>query len=433
VSCDKNGYKQVKSRAAIRRFERDEHRDQLHDAAAVAVRAPDCRLACLLAALAARAAQQSADTILLDGKIVNSSPLRRRRWRCAAIASWRSGARRTSARSPARDARDRSRRPHRHSRLIDSHIHAIRAGLTYTTEVHWIGARSLGEALDRCAPPRKRRRREAGWCVGRRLDRNGQFAERRRPTQAEIAGRPRPDHHVYVQLLYSAVLLTRGRDRRRSGILNDSALASRLTIETGPDGQPTGWIAADNRDHQRSASIGCRAPHGAAGRRHARRSFRTLKQPRHHRRARSRRLQHADRRPIRPCCRSGAIARCTLRVVYSLCAPRRDDELADFKELTAMLPMGFGDDWLRFNGIGENVTWGMYNNERTVGGAEGAALSGAPLGGAARPDGDVPLAQQSLGASSARCAGAREPRDAGRALRWSVAHLNDASPRASRA
>ena len=28
-----------------------------------------------------------------------------------------------------------------------------------------------------------------------------------------------------------------------------------------------------------------------------------------------------------------------------------------------MLPMGFGDEWLRFNGIGENVTWGMYNNE----------------------------------------------------------------------
>jgi predicted amidohydrolase YtcJ len=25
--------------------------------------------------------------------------------------------------------------------------------------------------------------------------------------------------------------------------------------------------------------------------------------------------------------------------------------------------MGTGDDWLRFNGIGECVTWGMYNNE----------------------------------------------------------------------
>ena len=36
--------------------------------------------------------------------------------------------------------------------------------------------------------------------------------------------------------------------------------------------------------------------------------------------------------------------------------------------------MGFGDDWLRFNGIGENVTWGMYNNDDADRSAEGAAL-----------------------------------------------------------
>src|SRR5258708_15068133 len=33
--------------------------------------------------------------------------------------------------------------------LIDSHIHAIRAGLSYSTEVHWSGVRTLKEALDR--------------------------------------------------------------------------------------------------------------------------------------------------------------------------------------------------------------------------------------------------------------------------------------------
>src|SRR2546422_6435865 len=43
--------------------------------------------------------------------------------------------------------------------LIDSHIHAIRAGLSYTTGVHWSGVRTLKEALDRIraaakAPPR---------------------------------------------------------------------------------------------------------------------------------------------------------------------------------------------------------------------------------------------------------------------------------------
>src|SRR5580692_8347151 len=33
--------------------------------------------------------------------------------------------------------------------LIDSHIHAIRAGFRYATEVNWEGAASIGEALGR--------------------------------------------------------------------------------------------------------------------------------------------------------------------------------------------------------------------------------------------------------------------------------------------
>src|SRR5271154_6096230 len=33
--------------------------------------------------------------------------------------------------------------------LIDSHIHAIRAGFRYATEVNWEGVASLGEALER--------------------------------------------------------------------------------------------------------------------------------------------------------------------------------------------------------------------------------------------------------------------------------------------
>ena len=104
----------------------------------------------------------------------------------------------------------------------------------------------------------------------------------------------------------------------------------------------------------------------------------------------------------------------TIRVAYSLCAPRRGHELEDLQAMTEGMPMGFGDDWLRFNGIGENVTWGMYNNEQPTEAQKRAALSRAAMGRAARPDRDLPLAQQSLGSSSARRAGAHEPRDAGR-------------------
>jgi predicted amidohydrolase YtcJ len=55
--------------------------------------------------------------------------------------------------------------------------------------------------------------------------------------------------------------------------------------------------------------------------------------------------------------------RLTVRIAYSICGPRPGSELDDLQSLTRFLPMGTGDGMLRFNGIGERVTWGMYNND----------------------------------------------------------------------
>jgi len=73
-----------------------------------------------------------------------------------------------------------------------------------------------------------------------------------------------------------------------------------------------------------------------------------------HRRERSGRL-HIE---IPDYSRCSSLARARAHPARALTAERaaRDRELEDFKELTQVLPMGFGDDWLRFNGIGENVT-----------------------------------------------------------------------------
>jgi hypothetical protein len=54
--------------------------------------------------------------------------------------------------------------------------------------------------------------------------------------------------------------------------------------------------------------------------------------------------------------------RMTVRVAYSLCGPTPGAEFAELKDLTQLLPMGFGDDMLRFNGLGERITWAMNNN-----------------------------------------------------------------------
>ena len=307
--------------------------------------------------------------------------------------------------------------------LIDSHIHAIRAGLTYTTEVHWSGVRTLKEALTRLrtaaksAPPGSWLVVAGGWT-------ERQFREDRRPTQAEIAAAA-PDHHVYIQLLYTHVLLDPG-GAEALGIAGHPGLAARLAGELGQDGKPSGWLSGDNRAISDLYTLLPR-PTLAQKLEGTRAFFRALNamgitgvsDPGGYN------LEIEDYQPLLQIWRERGL---TLRVRYSLSAPRRDRELEDIKELTQMLPMGFGDDWLRFNGIGENVTWGLYNNDspsdaqkeqlhEVLRWAVSRGLTATfhwhndrpvhhLLGVLERVNAETPVAQ----------------------LRWSVAHLNDASP-----
>jgi predicted amidohydrolase YtcJ len=242
--------------------------------------------------------------------------------------------------------------------LIDSHIHAIRAGLTFDTEVHWIGVRTLAEAFDRIRTTAKRLPKDA-WVVVAGGWTERQFVEDRLPTQGEIAAAA-PDHHVYVQQFYSRVLLDpSGYDAL--GIARDPDLAARVKIERDGTGQPTGWLTGDNRAISDLFDLLPRptTQQKVAG---TRAFFRELNatgltgviDPGGYN------LSIPDYQPLFQIWRERAL---TIRVSFSLSAPRRGHELEDFQDLTQVLPMGFGDDWLRFNGIGENVTWGMYNNE----------------------------------------------------------------------
>jgi predicted amidohydrolase YtcJ len=196
-----------------------------------------------------------------------------------------------------------------------------------------------------------------GWLIVAGGWTERQFTEDRRPTQAEIVAAA-PDHHVYIQQLYSRVLLDPGG----TGALDiNPDLAARVTIERDMDGKPTGWLTGDNRAISDLFNLLPR-PTFEQKVEGTQAFFRALNafgltgvlDPGGYN------LAIADYQPLREVERNGEL---TLRVRYSYSAPRRGHELEDFKELTARLPMGFGDDWIRFNGIGENVTWGLYNND----------------------------------------------------------------------
>ncbi len=306
--------------------------------------------------------------------------------------------------------------------LIDSHIHAIRAGLSFATEVHWIGVPTLTEALDLLRTAAKRAPKGA-WLIVAGGWTERQFVEDRRPTQSEIAAAA-PDHHVYIQQLYSRVLLDPG-GYEALGIGRSPDLAARVTAEQDKDGRPTGCSPATTAP---SATFDL-LPRPAYTQKvdGTRAFFRALNavgvtgvsDPGGYN------LSIPDYQPLFEVWRRREL---TVRVRYSLSAPRRGRELADFNELTQMLPMGFGDDWLRFNGIGENVTWGLYNND-TPTDAQKETLVEVLRWAVSRNmtatfhwqnDRAVHHLLDVLDRVNA------ETPFAG--LRWSIAHLNDASP-----
>ena len=120
--------------------------------------------------------------------------------------------------------------------LIDSHIHAIRAGATWRQRVDWSAVTSLPAALDLVRDAAATRQGQwvavvGGWHPG-------QFDERRAPTPAELTAAA-PHNPVYVQLLYESALLN-DAGLAAAGIDRDTADPPNSVFARDHTGAPTG-------------------------------------------------------------------------------------------------------------------------------------------------------------------------------------------------
>jgi len=242
--------------------------------------------------------------------------------------------------------------------LIDSHIHAIRAALSYSVEVNWIGASSLAEALSRIRDA-ARAVKPGDWMIVAGGWSPDQFQEKRRPTQAELADAA-PDHPVYVQLFYGWAMMTPAA-YKSLGIASDADVPPRGKLDRDANGSPTGGISGDTAT---ITALFARLPSPGFEQRveGTRKFFREL-----NRLALTGVIDPGGfgmaPRDYQALFKVWQDRTLTLRVAYTVFAQKRGSELEDYRNLTQLVPMGFGDEMLRFNGIGENVAWGMYNND----------------------------------------------------------------------
>jgi predicted amidohydrolase YtcJ len=377
------------------------------------------------AIVAATASAQTADTLVVNGKVITVDDkesvveaLAIRDGRI--VATGTSAAMRKLAGPNTRtiDVQGRTVIPG----LIDSHLHAIRAALSFSTEVNWIGAKSIEEALGRIRKAAQTKPR-GSWLIVAGGWNEQQFAERRRPTQAELEAAA-PENPVYVQLGYGWAVLT-DDGLRALNIAADADIPNGGRLERDASGKPTGAITGGQgaiialfdrlprptysqqvegtreffRELNRLGMTGAMDPGGNN-------------------------LTPADYAAVQEVWRRGEM---TVRVAYSLNGQTSGRELDDYKSLLALVPMGFGDASLRFVGLGERLTEAMNNNPRPSDAdkekyfeiARWAAQRGYGLTMHWGPDATVDHLLTIFERVNKEIPIAP--------LRWSIAHLNDAS------
>jgi predicted amidohydrolase YtcJ len=317
-------------------------------------------LATLLSLPAGVAAAQTADTVLFNGKILTvdkdfstQQALAIAHGEVLATGTTAAMKKLADGRTRLIDLGGRTVIPG----LTDGHIHGIRAAQTFATEVNWIGVPSLQKALEkirRAAAAQK----PGSWIVVAGGWTEEQFSEKRRPTAAEVAA-VAPDNPVYIQHLYDWLLLT-PKAMEALNIHDDADVTPGGKLERDSDNKPTGAMTANGN---------------ALGK-----IFDKLPKPTLAQQVDGSKKFFTEMNSfgITGIVDGGGVSvypanyqavfklwhdkQLTVRVAYHLCAPKPGSELADLQNLTQLLPQGFGDAMLHFNGPGEILVWADWTD-----------------------------------------------------------------------
>lgn len=242
--------------------------------------------------------------------------------------------------------------------LQDSHIHAVRAGATWERELHWEEHRSLADGL---AGIRERAASApaGGWItvVGGWHER--QLADGRMPSRAEL-DQAAPDHPVYVQMLYDAAVLNSAA-LRACGWHAGCADPPRGSLHREPGGgELTGVVSGLGAFQHVLSRV------GQPGREEqARGTLRMLAEFARHGVTTvvdggGFLMTPESYQPLLGLWRDGELPVRARLFISAATSGAEIDELTQWMRHTAP---GFGDDLVRFSGLGEVVHYGCHDME----------------------------------------------------------------------
>ncbi|MFD8756180.1 amidohydrolase [Kitasatospora sp. NPDC059577] len=245
--------------------------------------------------------------------------------------------------------------------LNDSHLHVIRGGLNYVLELRWDGVTSLRQGLAMLREQAARTpagqwvRVVGGWSAE-------QFAERRLPTPAEL-NEAAPDTPVFVLHLYQSAILNRAA-LQAAGFTRDTPDPKGGRIVRGRGGEPTGMLLAAPAAlilYSTLAKAPALAPEERkASTRHFLRELNRFGLTSAIDAAGGFQNFPENYATVTELAREGLLS---LRIAYHLFPQTPGQELDDLTRWIETVRPGDGDEWLRLNGAGENLTWAAADFE----------------------------------------------------------------------